>query len=133
MTEDKFLPKADYAKLSEDKQEQKPESLQYGQALKLADIVGVRITCRSAKRLSPEKVEYCGGQLEGKPDEILANKTHKFQIKCPKCNAEFSRGMRFHIMSDQVKGICELVLALQRSHFGVEFLMKDDTNGPVSS
>lgn len=126
MSNDKLLPGADYYKPPEaktDKPTEAPAPLE-GPKTSVADIVGLRFICKSAKRLPNGDLEYCGGTLEGKPEEVLNNKEHKFQIKCPKCRCEFSRGMRFHIMSDQVKGVCELVLALQRAHFGVEFVLK---------
>lgn len=91
----------------------------------VANIEKIRFVCKSViKRDGAGNPEYCTGSIMDTPAAILADKENKFSIKCPKCRAEFSRGMRFHIMSDQVKGVCELVLALSRAHFGVEFIMK---------
>lgn len=89
-------------------------------------LVKMRLVCKTIAKQTvlPDKSvqqELCGGVLEGTPKEILENAAYKYKILCPKCKAEFSRGRRFHIQSDQGRGVAELLYALAtQTSFDVE-------------
>lgn len=91
--------------------------------VKLIPNMRIRITCKVIIGKGKEARE-CGGVLEDTPEGLLKNPAHKYAVKCPVCNCEFSGGRRFHIQTDQIRGIAEFLIGVTnpQNRFTVELI-----------